>query len=152
MTLDIRLNEYVSRINSQPMFTEIIAYSPDLEKEAPRLYVSSQKVYRKIGAVERPLNGVCPEGALLQDSEYAREMVAKYIVNRISIRSGEDLTIALVPLAADLLEDSGAFDIEIEKPFDFVEPISPHRATGSSESTQRHSDTRYLDLKFIYQS
>lgn len=138
MTLDIRLIEYVSRINSQPMFTEIIAYSPDLEKEAPRLYVSSQKVYRKIGAVERPLNGVCADGALLQDSEYAREMVAKYIVNRISIRSGEDLTVALVPLAADLMDDAGAFDIEIDKPFDFIEPISPPRTNnGSSESTQR---------------
>ena len=57
MTLDIRLIGYLPSINSPAVFTEIIAYDPTIETEAPHLYVSLQNVCRRIGAIERPPPG-----------------------------------------------------------------------------------------------
>lgn len=102
---------------------EVVAYSHPNEEdistvfEAPRLYLSSHKIFRKLDDADLHVGGLI----VTEDTQFAATLIAKYIYGRIVIstkpfRPGSEqiIEIEIIPLESDVNSSdfsSGTYDI-----------------------------------------
>ena len=112
-TIDIAIFEQF--VPSGPQFPtkthiiQIVAFDPSLNREAPHLFIESEKLCQ-IFRNKAKANNTAMQEPMIPGKKYAQTQYVKYILNRISIAADEKSIAAKVPFLRS--EKEGA-DIQI---------------------------------------